>query len=466
MSKFDFGKEMVFVTNGSGKMLAVIDSGQTVFEEDYNLTPIKISGAPEGYRGYVPFGDDNLRPFELIKLHRDDEVLSGNKHFNTLCGYSGGLRVTNKKKNTSGNKADLQEEEDLPEEVQDFIDYNPLPYLWLEQNSDMKNFFYEVMVLIVSGDGKKIVEAVHKEAAYCRFESCNPANGRIEHIYYANWEKNPSWDQIEVIPLLDMRNPMGDFMRRMGVLPQVEGPNKGLTEMSTDRKFAICTKFPTVSSKYYPFHPSWSVFNSGWYDIKRLIPIAKKAKFKNKLSVRYVATIHEDYWDKLFRSEGITDPIKQKERATKEKMDFQNFLTGVENTDKLFMVGNYVNPRTGNPEPLVKFEKIDETKEGGEWLDDSEEGSNMLCYADGIHPSMVGATPGKNKGSFSGSDKRELFTMKQIMEKPFHDIMLIPYRLIAKFNKWDVKFDVPLLMLTTLDKGADAQPKSENAPVV
>lgn len=36
----------------------------------------------------------------------------------------------------------------------------------------------------------------------------------------------------------------------------------------------------------------------------------------------------------------------------------------------------------------------------------------------------------------SGSDKRELFTLKQAMEKPFHDIMAKPWHVILHFNGW------------------------------
>ena len=52
--------------------------------------------------------------------------------------------------------------------------------------------------------------------------------------------------------------------------------------------------------------------------------------------------------------------------------------------------------------------------------------------------------------------------MKQSMEKPYHDILLEPYYIIREYNKksekdWEnVKVYIPLLMLTTLDKGKDA----------
>ena len=59
----------------------------------------------------------------------------------------------------------------------------------------------------------------------------------------------------------------------------------------------------------------------------------------------------------------------------------------------------------------------------------------------------------------SGSDKRELFTLKQSLEKSWHDIMLKIHWIIIYFNGWQDRAvpDVPLIMLTTLDQKTDAK---------
>ena len=165
--------------------------------------------------------------------------------------------------------------------------------------------------------------------------------------------------------------------------------------------------------------------------------------------------------------EKITDPKKQIERWNKEKENIREFMMGIENEGKVWITGYYVDPK-GVEQSYVKITCIDKTKQGGDWIEDSEEASNMLCYGQGIHPSLIGATPGKTKGSFSGSDKRELFTMKQSMEIPFHDLLLDQFFIIQEFNKatdpeWDkVIFDIPIIMLTTLDQGKDAKATSSN----
>lgn len=441
-------ENMYVLSNGYGKIIDVIDVGSQVFEEDTDINPIKI-GSNSRYRGYVPWGDDNKRPNEIIKLIRKDEVMSQNQLFNVQCCYSGGLKVV-----------DAETKKPIPKngEVFKFFRHNRPARYTLEQISDFKHFFFCISVFILSKDGKKIVQLRHKEASYCRFESCNPVTGRIEHVFFANWEKNPTEKEIEVIPLLDPDDPIGDLEIRTGHAPD----DKGKTTDSQLRKFAYLTTFPCVGNKYYPFVPFWAIFNSGWFDIKQIIPVGKKAKFQNSLAVRWLVEINPRYRQMIMEEEKITKPGEQIERWNKEKENIRDFMMGIENEGKVWITGYYVDLK-GVEQSYVKITCIDKSKQGGDWIEDSEEASNMICYGQGVHPSLIGATPGKTKGSFSGSDKRELFTMKQSMEIPFHDLLLEQYFVIQEFNKqaeseWDnVEFDIPIIMLTTLDQGKDAK---------
>jgi hypothetical protein len=184
---------------------------------------------------------------------------------------------------------------------------------------------------------------------------------------------------------------------------------------------------------------------------------AKKMAMQYGIKVRFMVRIHPEYWKKLFEEENITDPDAQIKRKKEEYVNIKNFLTSYENEGKTWFNGYYINP-DGKEVPYVQIEKVDYDK-GGDFNQDAEEASNMICYAQGVHPSLIGATPGKSKGSFSGTDKRELFTMKQSMERPFKDLLLTPMKVVKGFNEWpkDIKFDLPMILLTTLDQGTDAQ---------
>ena len=90
--------------------------------------------------------------------------------------------------------------------------------------------------------------------------------------------------------------------------------------------------------------------------------------------------------------------------------------------------------------------------------DDIQEASNILCFALGVHPNLIGATPGKTAMNNSGSDKRELFTLKQTLMIPFRDVLLQPWKLLVYFNGYDnVGVEIPIIQLTTLDENKDAK---------
>ena len=75
------------------------------------------------------------------------------------------------------------------------------------------------------------------------------------------------------------------------------------------------------------------------------------------------------------------------------------------------------------------------------------------------------AVPGKAQTNNSGSDKRELFTMKQTLETAFKDLLLLPLRVCCRFNGFGVKPVINMIQLTTLDQHKDAQkvtPKTQD----
>ena len=431
------------VSDSVSAIMNVMDDGINVFDET-SSKPVEFDEGLRSYRGYVPWGTDNDLPYKILKKIRKDEVMSQNKLFNTLTCYASGIRVRKNDETPVDDK-----------EILDFFKHSRMPRYFLEQATDMKHFFFTVSVIILSSDGKSIVKLRHKEAAHTRFETCNPKTGKIENMFYANWEDGkPKAADVEVIPVLDISDPIGDLEYRMGKIP---GPDGKMGAVAKDRKFAIVNSFPIAGCKYYPFAYYWSVFLSGWYDIKQMIPAGKKAKFKNHSSIKYHVEVHKDYWDIICREENITDPEKKAERVKTEKENIRDFCTGIENSGKLWISGFYMDPN-GREVQMIRINLIDNSKEGGDWLEDSGEASNMICYADNIHPSLVGASPGKSSNTFSGSVQRELFTIKQALEKPYHDILLEPLFVIKEYNGWeDFKYDVPVITLTTLDKGKDAE---------
>lgn len=427
--------------------IETVEDSSTIFDDDILGNAMSITGT--NYK-YIPFGVDDQLPYNLIKHIGKDEIMSQNKFFNVLTSYGNGLRYAN---------YDTNEQTTNPE-IKHFFLRNSLQEFFLEQITDMKYFFFSVAVIILSKDYKRIVKIRHKEACYCRFEEADK-NGKINHIFYGDFRDGKlSKDNVEVIRLLDFKDPLGELCVLMGREPGADGK---CVVRTNECKFAIVSRFPTAGLQYYPVPYYTSIFRGDWHDIKRLIGVGKKAKLRNAASVKYHVQVHNDYWSIICHNENIIDPVKKAERIKKEHENIKNFVTGIENSGKVWISGYYMNP-DGKEISMVKIDCIDSKKEGGDWSDDIQESANTICYADNIHPNLVGAVPGKSQSNNSGSDKRELFTLKQSLEKATHDILAKPHHVILGYNGWadEVYPDVPLIMLTTLDKKNDAKKVSMN----
>lgn len=398
-----------------------------LFYETGEFAPIRIT---DNIR-IMPWGADNQMPYKIIAKIEEDETMSTCQAFNSEICYGSGLQL-----NTENATPEVTDS------VSQFVVNNDIPFLYMGQCQDIKHFGFAVTVLMLNRAGDRIVGMRRKEACNCRFTEAG-AHGRISGIVYADWQHNDFTDKYEYIPLLNPSAPYADLIKR-------------ITNNTRDRKFAIVSRIPTVSSTYYPIPYYGSLFRGKWYDIKRLVGLAKYSKLKNAAPLKYQIEISARYWEQLFNSEGITDPKKKQERVKQEKENIINFLTGAENAGKALFCTFYVSPN-GEEQHDVKITKISSEKEGGDWETDIQEAINIICFTMGVHSNLVGSVPGKSQSNNSGSDKRELYTIAQARQKPYHDLLFRPYKVAIAFNQWQgVTVECPFLMLTTLDQHTDA----------
>ena len=391
-------------------------------------------------RGYVPWGDCNDLPIKIIEFAGKNEILSANIQFNISSIYGLGLKI--QKKTPDG----YQDTDDS--RILEFLDNNDLDNYLLEQITDLVFFYNPFSEIILNKAGNQILMINSKEATYSRWETMNPDTGRIEnHLYSAGFKNGTAVaNNTDITHVLDRRNPLNDLRIRMS------------SRKGRSFRYIVPINFPTPGLSYYQRPHWWSVFESGWYDIAMLIPAYKKALMTNQMTIKYHVQLHKDYFTNIFTVEGINDKAKQEERKKKELTDLKNFLSGVEKSGKtLISQINYTHE--GKETPMIKIEALENKFKGNEYLDDTDIASNMLSYAQGVHPNLIGASLGKNGGSLSGTDKRELFTIKQALVRPLRNILLKPLNLVKNFNKWpsDIEFVIPDIALTTLDKGVDKQ---------
>ena len=219
---------------------------------------------------------------------------------------------------------------------------------------------------------------------------------------------------------------------------------------------------------YYSY-PNWySIFRSGWYDHLASIPELKKAILKHNLGVKHIIYITTTYLDAKAKQAGI-DPNDQKavdELKQKLVEELNDKLASEENAGKALASLVKTIP-TGNGVATEKYftiEKVDNDVNGGEYLTDYETGANVVSYAMGVHPNLIGATPGKNSNSLSGSNIREIFLMKQALSKPMVDRAMRPFAAIKKINDWPTDYVLTLTeyTFTTLDEAKSGKKETQS----
>ena len=143
----------------------------SVFREENNIVPIVI----DDKLSYMPWGGDNMLPYNILNLIESDETLSTCQMFNAEVCYGSGL-VYNTDETVPAVK----------EEIEDFFLENDIATYFHGVCQDFKHFGFCVSVIILNQDATKIVRLLRKEACYCRFSPVD-SKGRITKVLYANW---------------------------------------------------------------------------------------------------------------------------------------------------------------------------------------------------------------------------------------------------------------------------------------
>lgn len=414
---------------------------------DYSVVPVRCGNSI--YRA-VSWGDDNMEPSRIRRDISKNMIAQRCEEFNVTACYGQGLRFV--------DRATMKDTKN--EDIRKFCLSSAIHEQFMQHCINMKYFYWSVQIINLSRDGESIVSLQTLDVTYCRVTERGAH--KENYIIYGDWARTGGTDFM-AIPRLNDIDPLGDLKVRM---QKAEDPKTGLLRKSKDyhRQYAIVTRMPTPGFVYYPEIGYISIFRDAWNDIYRLIGIGKRQMIKNTSAPRIQIEVAKEYWGMHCNEKNILDPKARAAEIARHKQELKDFVCGIENVGKAIVTGYFVDPN-GKEVRMVRINNLTEgaRKEGGDWSEDMQEAANVICFAFGVHPNLVGATPGKSQMNNSGSDKRELFTLKQAMEKPWHDIMAKPYHLVTHYMGWkDITVDVPMIMLTTLDENKDAKKKTIN----
>lgn len=459
----EFGNTAAFLGN-SGSFVVFHDN--TGFLDDTKDQKVTVTPKNTFKKevDFVYWGQNNKLPVEVIdKVHRNVTVAS-NAGFNANICYGDGVMVVKKIKKDGKITYEEQLESEQPE-IFEFLENNNVIRLFQDCGHDLAVFYDGFVELIMNKEKEpKIVKIRQKEATFSRLSVQNEKTGKIEyHGYSAKWGEGMP-DDVIVTPFLDREAPLYDLKIRLGKLPHEK---TGKCQKVSDGRFVLSIGLPTPGRFYYNKPYWWTIFISIWYDISCAIPHLKKALMENEMILKYEISINETYWGKLFQEEGIQgDKKKQAVRKTEFLRQMDEFLANKKNAGKSFVKHFKYDQVKGYEIHDIIIKPIESFLKGGEYIEDSEEASNMICYAMGVHPSLQGASPGKNK-TINGTEARELFIIKQALTKPLRQALLLPMYIVKAINGWDpdIHFVIPNIMLTTLDQNTGQEKSIGNQKI-
>lgn len=495
-------EDVVVIGNDGSAVLpginaVAVPSTKNMFNEpDQDPKEVDLSG--KKYK-IINWGEDNDLPNQILEKIGRCEVLSAGLYFNAFTGYGQGLIPCYYEFDSQGNgtvkhyyykgielkkqlrdlkmqKLELEDKdddlsskkleivnEDITEmdekkkrwdqtmvELKEFFSYNDTNHFIDELLIDL-NFFFMGVPMLVLNEKKKVVSVKHREAAFSRWTEKNK-KGKVENMIYSwRWHETSQIGKEDAIPyaVLDPDSPLRDLKEQLGMISNGAGTKKD----TNTRKFIVPLPLPSPGRFYYPKSPWYATFLSGWYDIWSKIPEGKNSIFDNIMALGYHIELSDDYFEGIFEEEGINTDEGKKARIKKEYSKLNDFLSGKDNMGKS-VVSFVTFDNEGKEKRKMKITAIDNPyKDGGQYIEDSEEASNMMSQAMWVHPSIIGASPGKNK-SINGTEARELFIMKNAMQKPFRDRAVKPFYLAKEINGWDPELEwmIPNIELTTLDE--------------
>lgn len=428
----------------------LITDSSSEFRLDKDLEPEIV-----GNYKIAKWGPDNLMPNHVLDKVEKGDIVGANLRFNRDVAFGLGPKLVQAVRRDEFGRI-LEWAPIESGEVFDWFEANDIPLFVQQQITDVTYFYNAFPEIILDKDFQKIQSIRHKEAVFSRWSIMN-SRGDINWHYYADWADNPTAKDIVATRVLDEFDTMND-------LTMLKGQRK-------TRRYIYPVYMPSPGKPYYSLPEWYSIFRSGWYDHSVMVPELKKAILKNQLGVKFIIYVSQEYFDNICKMEGIdkNDRKAYQERVNQEKKAFNDFLSGEKNANKAILaMKQRLATASGTMESKwIEIVPIDNKISGGEYIDDTESTANIICYAMGVHSSLIGATPGKSSSTLGGTQARELYLMKQACMKPIVDRILRPLKFIKQFNGWDkdIYINMPEYIFTTLDQNKSGKQESTNTSV-
>lgn len=379
------------------------------------------------------WGADNLYPQNLYKDIKKSSIVGPTLNWKARALYSGGLVYGNY---DDAGKFQLATDD----RVHSFLRKAKINRTYVLPAA--LNFYYFNNIFpetVLSDDRSQVVNITCQKSSYCRFSRQNERTGLSEKVFIsANWDKNPSKKDMLWLPTVD-----------------TDYDPEGFVQLHKSRRFIYPVSYPSIDETYYSLAAWNSIRESGWYDVAQSIPAFKKAFYENGITIRYQLEIMDWYWTERYSDwEGLGDDDKVK-RYKDTLKDFNDHLTGKEKGFKTVMSMKKYNPDSGQIESAWTITPLKNDKLDVNAVAESQEASSHLLFALGVHPTLIGNTPGNKMGAGSGSDQRVAFNHYMSLCQSEQDLILEPLQFAFDYNGWPYTVKFRNSLIQRLDSGEE-----------
>ena len=354
-------------------------------------------------------------------------------------------------------------------EVQDFMANTDLNLLLLKMASEFQMTGMCFPELQLSSD--PVVETNHwkPRVTGLGLYSCwitrlerRDENGNINYVYLSNkWleGKKAEDEDIAVLPALRPECPSKDLKER---LVKIRTDNK-LKKNNRPTRYVIPVAYPSPGKAYYT-QPSWhSIFCGNIYEYASTIISDRAIRRKNSNIIGRIIYVNNDYLDKVFLQNNVKTNKDRQAIFDSIVSEINEFLCDPDNSGQSLYAYTFIGS-DGKEHDSYKIVEIPASNKGTADANKTEleEVCNILFFAQGIHPDLIGAVPG-HSGSSGGTYQREMLLIKQLLLSPTQQLLLKPFNTAAQINEWDphLVWRVQQMALTTLDNSKTGMKETE-----
>lgn len=443
------------ITYKDGVGFSIGDRGGRLFMNEgvatYGSTDGGIYKAPpEATTNYTDalwskWGDDNLMPKELANHLENCGVLNAaiDAKARMACGNSWHPFLL----------VDVQNNEEVLEwvsdsEIHDWLEGNSLYDFAFDSIFDKCGFGWSTGSFLLNKGRDKINRVRRIDVVTARQQKMDKF-GQVKSIITCN-----DWENVNSSQFVPNK------------MVQVKALSEGyevseLEEMAkTTAEFAFINKDKRCGRLYYTY-PLWYAARA-WVKVARSVPAFKNAMFANQITLKYVISISERYFESLYGVDWKnpnTYDAKKKQQLREEKYDeIDKWLTGEEKAFKSISSGNYVDPVTKQETPYISITVLDDKVKDGKLLPESSAANSEILFALMTNPALIGA--GQPGGPYSnnagGSNIREAYLTQLMLSEPERRDITRILNIVKRFNGWDKRLEVERTIYSTSTSGSTA----------